>query len=189
MRLRMICLDKSLIGGTGELMEGECYRVGRSSRCSFVLDDVTVSRFHAEVKVNAQTVSIRDLQSRNGIFVDGVRVDAAEVASGQSVRFGRAQFRVVDADLPDEHSREISEISTHFDPSRPVFQPDSVKLLSAMQRKVLDGLLRGLQEKTVAAELRIKPNTLHNHVKEIYRKMGVTSRAELLALFIPPDAK
>ena len=105
MRLRMVCLDKSLVGGSGELTKGVSYRVGRSSRCCFILDDVTVSRFHAEVKVNAETVSIRDLRSRNGIFVDGVRVEAAEVCPGQSVRFGRAQFRVVDEDQPDELRR------------------------------------------------------------------------------------
>jgi DNA-binding CsgD family transcriptional regulator len=41
----------------------------------------------------------------------------------------------------------------------------------------------------IAARLEISPHTIHNHVKEIYRKMGVNSRPELLARFVSESKK
>src|ERR1700730_5387753 len=44
--------------------------VGRSPTCSIVLPDVSVSRRHAELSVDGELVTIRDLNSRNGTYVD-----------------------------------------------------------------------------------------------------------------------
>ena len=41
----------------------------------------------------------------------------------------------------------------------------------------------------VATKLDISQNTVHNHVKGIYKKLGVSSRAELLAMFIQEGPK
>ena len=59
-----------------------------------------------------------------------------------------------------------------------------VRCLSRRERQVLQGLLRGLGEKAVAAELEISRHTVHVYVKAIYRKFGVMSRSELLAKFV-----
>jgi LuxR family transcriptional regulator, maltose regulon positive regulatory protein len=53
--------------------------------------------------------------------------------------------------------------------------------LSGREVAVLDLLARGLSEREVAAELVVSFNTVHSHVKAIYRKLGVSSRAEALA--------
>lgn len=55
-------------------------------------------------------------------------------------------------------------------------------------RQVFDLLLHGLGEKEVAARLGIRPSTVHDYVKEIYRRHGVSSRAELLARWIRRSA-
>ena len=52
--------------------------------------------------------------------------------------------------------------------------------LTGRQREVRDALLRGASEKEVAWELEISPQTVHTHVKSIYRAYGARSRAELL---------
>ena len=57
------------------------------------------------------------------------------------------------------------------------------------QRSTLDLLLDGKSEKEVAARLDISPHTVHNHVKEIYKRMNVNSRPELLALFVSESKK
>ncbi len=49
------------------------------------------------------------------------------------------------------------------------------------ERQTLDLLLTGASEKSVAAQLGISPHTVHDYVKIIYRRLGVTSRAELMA--------
>jgi pSer/pThr/pTyr-binding forkhead associated (FHA) protein len=188
--MRLICTDKSLVDGPENLVEVGSYRVGRSSRCSFVVSDLSVSRVHAEVIVYHQKVRIRDLGSRNGTFVDGVQIKEAVVQPGQSVQFGSAQFHLVDDQLPDASVREISDISTHIVENKPiVVKPAALAQLSDAQRRVLDHLLTGLQEKEVACKLDISPNTVHSHVTVIYRTLEVSSRAELLALFITDQKK
>ena len=62
--------------------------------------------------------------------------------------------------------------------------------LTAMERRVLLGLLDGKTEKAVAAILGQSPNTTHIHVKSIYAKFGVHNRAALTSLWLgrPPQA-
>ena len=57
--------------------------------------------------------------------------------------------------------------------------------LSPRQREVLTLLLRGSSVKEIARELDIKANTVNEHVKALHERFGVSSRAELLALFVP----
>jgi pSer/pThr/pTyr-binding forkhead associated (FHA) protein len=188
--MQLVCMDKSLVDGPEQLAEENSYRVGRSSRCSFVISDLSVSRFHAQVIVQREKVWIKDLGSRNGTFVDGARIEEAEVQPGQSVRFGNAQFHLVDDELRGAPPREISDISTHVVKYKPsVVEPAALAQLSEAQRRVLDHLLTGLQQKEVASKLDISPNTVHSHVTVIYRTLGVSSRAELLALFITDQKK
>lgn len=56
--------------------------------------------------------------------------------------------------------------------------------LTPTERLVLSGLLRGLREKEVAADLEQSPGTTHVHVTRIYRKYGVNNRAGLMALWL-----
>jgi DNA-binding CsgD family transcriptional regulator len=56
--------------------------------------------------------------------------------------------------------------------------------LSDRQRDVLRYLLRGYSEKEVANELGLSGHTIHTHVKRLYAEFEVSSRGELLALFV-----
>jgi DNA-binding NarL/FixJ family response regulator len=51
-------------------------------------------------------------------------------------------------------------------------------------RNVLQLLLEGLSEKEAAHRLGLKPSTVHGYVKQVYRRFDVSSRGELLALFV-----
>ena len=62
--------------------------IGREAGCEIQLDNVRVSRRHAEVlRLRGQWI-IRDLQSSNGLFVDGARVDAASIGNGVTITLG-----------------------------------------------------------------------------------------------------
>ncbi|MBN9613844.1 MAG: FHA domain-containing protein, partial [Actinobacteria bacterium] len=52
---------------------------GRHPEVDIFLDDVTVSRRHAEFDREGTSFSVRDLGSLNGTFVDGQRIDGAAV--------------------------------------------------------------------------------------------------------------
>lgn len=49
--------------------------------------------------------------------------------------------------------------------------------------QVLEGLLRGLSEKEIAAELNLSSRTVHKYVENLYRHFGVNSRPRLMALW------
>lgn len=55
--------------------------------------------------------------------------------------------------------------------------------------RVLDELLSGLSEKEIAARLQCRPATVHKYVEQLYRTYAVSSRAELMALWIPPPER
>ena len=54
--------------------------------------------------------------------------------------------------------------------------------LTMRQREILSRLRRGDRVATIAAELYVSPSTVRNHLASIFRKFGVHSQAELLAL-------
>ncbi len=190
MLLRMICTDETLVNGPGYLVAGESYRVGRSSSCAFVVGDLSVSRYHAEVTARDLIVQVKDMGSRNGTFVDGVRVEQeAEVQPGQVVRFGSARFQLVSHEQAVDSGHENSALSTFVVKDVPPAHHAAYIKLSDAQKRVLDLLLDGNSEKEVAVKLEISRHTVHNHVKEIYKRMTVNSRPELLALFVPASQK
>jgi DNA-binding NarL/FixJ family response regulator len=108
---------------------------------------------------------------------------------GHVLRFGAILFRLVSDKIQETPVDDNSDRSTQFIHSKPAYYPPSVEQLSVAQLRVLDLLLAGHAEKGVASNLEISPHTVHNHVKEIYRKMGVSSRPELLSLFVPDSKK
>ncbi len=54
--------------------------------------------------------------------------------------------------------------------------------LPSRVRQTLECLLEGDSEKQVAKRLGLSQHTVHQYVKDLYRRLGVSSRAELLAL-------
>ena len=64
-------------------------RIGRDPDDGIFLDDVTVSRHHAEFEVTEDTMIVRDLGSTNGTYVNGTRRDQADLSSGDEVIIGR----------------------------------------------------------------------------------------------------
>jgi DNA-binding NarL/FixJ family response regulator len=52
--------------------------------------------------------------------------------------------------------------------------------LTPRERQVLEGLVDGLSEKQVAARLELSAQTVHSYIKQLYRKLHVRSRAELV---------
>ena len=73
----------------------EAVTIGRSPECSIFLDDVTVSREHAEILAGGQGFRIRDSGSLNGTYVNRVRVDAVDLRNGDEIQIGKYRFKFV----------------------------------------------------------------------------------------------
>ena len=61
---------------------------------------------------------------------------------------------------------------------------DKILKLSPRQRQVISFLLAGNSLKEVAQKLELSEHTVGDYVKQIYKHFSVSSRAELLAIFI-----
>lgn len=69
--------------------------VGRSPKSDIFLDDVTVSREHAEVIRGERGFMIRDADSLNGTYVNRVRVDSVDLRNGDEIQIGKYRFKFV----------------------------------------------------------------------------------------------
>lgn len=63
--------------------------IGRHPDSDFFLDDVTVSRRHAEVRREGAGFTLKDNGSLNGTYVNGERVEAAPLENGDEIRIGK----------------------------------------------------------------------------------------------------
>jgi pSer/pThr/pTyr-binding forkhead associated (FHA) protein len=75
--------------GARFLLDQDISVAGRHPDADIFLDDVTVSRKHAEFHRSGSQFSVRDLGSMNGIFVNGERVDKANLEAGTEVLIGK----------------------------------------------------------------------------------------------------
>lgn len=92
-------------GQTIELRTGTV-QVGRSSACHVVLDDALVSRRHAQFVIARGTVTLEDLGSVNGVFLNTRRLKEPEqLRDGDRVQVGKAEF-VLRASEAQDRPRE-----------------------------------------------------------------------------------
>ncbi|GAB3406212.1 hypothetical protein GCM10027515_20520 [Schumannella luteola] len=75
--------------GARFLLDGDVTTVGRHPESDIFLDDVTVSRRHAEFLRVGTSFQVRDLGSMNGTYFDSVRIEQALLTDGAEVQVGK----------------------------------------------------------------------------------------------------
>lgn len=73
-------------------LTGDIVRIGRSPDSDVFLDDVTVSRHHAELLHGSAGWLLRDKGSLNGTYVNRTLVDEARLQQGDEVQVGKYRF-------------------------------------------------------------------------------------------------
>lgn len=79
--------------GSRFLLDEDVVRVGRHPDSEIFLDDVTVSRRHAEFHRSGQTFTVTDVGSLNGTYVNRDRIDTVQLTDGDEVQIGK--YRLV----------------------------------------------------------------------------------------------
>ncbi|MFD0534385.1 FHA domain-containing protein [Actinomadura luteofluorescens] len=79
--------------GSRFLLDKDRTSAGRHPESDIFLDDVTVSRRHAEFARQGGVFSVRDTGSLNGTYVNRQRIDQAGLSGGDEVQIGK--FRLV----------------------------------------------------------------------------------------------
>jgi len=126
------------------------FRIGRSDSCELTIDNDYVSRIHAEVVFENGTWGIRDLNSSNGLYLDGRHVHHVWVTGLTTVRFGIAGPEISlnpETGVSAENAPSVSEVSVE-PPQKLVREPGSGTIL----RKYVDHYFRDAANRAPAGE-------------------------------------
>jgi pSer/pThr/pTyr-binding forkhead associated (FHA) protein len=100
-----------------ELVLRERLTVGRDPGCDVSDSDPRLSRRHAEFSLTAFGLQVKDLESRNGVRVNGRLVKDALLSPGDLVEIGHLRLRFVDDTAVDRAGQALASVS-----ARPVDQ-------------------------------------------------------------------
>lgn len=75
--------------GARFLLDADMTTVGRHPDADIFLDDVTVSRRHAEFRRDGSAFEVRDLASLNGTYRENVRIERSPLFDGDEVQVGK----------------------------------------------------------------------------------------------------
>jgi len=168
MRFRLRYLQHDL-----ELNEGT-FAVGRNASCQLSLDDPLVSRRHALFEVTPGGVTVEDLNSRNGVIVNGHRIDTKiQISVGDRILIGSQELTLLSSrdpmnpgsggvgkmtlpkmrvSTPSSAFPAMAPIESDPEPSM-VRRADQFKLLSGVAEKALAMGKAGEAERLLASAL------------------------------------
>ena len=91
--LGMLVVKRGPNAGSKFVLDAEVTRAGRHPESDIFLDDITVSRRHAEFERKADGYAVRDVGSLNGTYLNRERIDEAKLTNGDEVQIGK--FKLV----------------------------------------------------------------------------------------------
>src|SRR5881227_1411615 len=89
----LLVVKRGANAGSTFLIDKDLTTAGRHPESDIFLDDVTVSRRHAEFNRSGESFLVRDVGSLNGTYLNRERIDSSELANGDEVQIGK--FRLV----------------------------------------------------------------------------------------------
>jgi pSer/pThr/pTyr-binding forkhead associated (FHA) protein len=111
-------------------------RIGRDERLDIWINHKSISHEHAEVQVSGGQVTVFDLESANGMHVNGVSATRAILEAGDILQLGEVRFRFLPAEgahslvaLPEDSPAALPSASS---PRRPLIAVLVIGLLAAV---------------------------------------------------------
>ena len=89
----MLVVQKGPSAGSRFLLDQDEVTAGRHNDSEIFLDDVTVSRRHAEFHRTGETFTVSDVGSLNGTYVNRDRIDTVQLTDSDEVQIGK--YRLV----------------------------------------------------------------------------------------------
>lgn len=128
---------------------GETVRLGRAPRNGWAVPwDALISREHAELQLDGQTLRVRRLEAaRNPVYYQDVDTAEFLVNSGELFRIGRTTFQLITADI-DESSAQVEERSFNHDELKQFAFSDA-----DLRLEVLSNLPMAISQTTTDEEL------------------------------------
>jgi pSer/pThr/pTyr-binding forkhead associated (FHA) protein len=76
------------------ILPGNIKTIGRSTGADFIVEAPLVSRIHCRITAGASEIEVTDLDSTNGTFVNGERVERRTLKAGDRLGVGRVELVV-----------------------------------------------------------------------------------------------
>ncbi|HYF46034.1 MAG TPA: FHA domain-containing protein, partial [Acidimicrobiales bacterium] len=115
-------------------------RIGRDDDNDVVLDDLQVSRHHAELRRTGDGWEVVDLGSTNGTFVNGAPVQRGTVVEGDLIGIGHSELRLLDGRLEE-----------YVDAGEITFEAEAVTVTAHGGRMLVDHVSFALEERSLFA--------------------------------------
>src|SRR5690554_1987768 len=80
-------------GIKGNVFSKGRFLVGRTESCDFVIPSPMVSAVHAVIEITAKGAKIFDMNSKNGVYVNGNKVVAQDLSVGDEISIGSVSFK------------------------------------------------------------------------------------------------
>ena len=78
---------------TFRILPGSIRTIGRATGADFIVDAALISRVHCRVTaLDGGELEVRDLESTNGTYVNGQRIETARLAPGDRLQVGRVEL-------------------------------------------------------------------------------------------------
>jgi pSer/pThr/pTyr-binding forkhead associated (FHA) protein len=145
---KLVVLSESLAGKIHELTV-DTTTVGRVEDNAFQIPEASVSSHHAEIIKRGSEIVIRDLNSTNGTFINGLQITGEGVLKpGQILRLGQIELRLEDgaaaASTPEAPAKSPSAPA-------PSGKSDAAKKLPDHTMVIPQGVKLGQETQTKAA--------------------------------------
>jgi pSer/pThr/pTyr-binding forkhead associated (FHA) protein len=177
----------------GEFVLTSSVVLGRAAGCDLQVDDDSVSRRHASLRVERDAVWVDDLSSRNGTWVNGVQIaEAKRLVHGDRIVLGTCEFvlcaaaaldgsRVTQPVIPlvtDPDNKSVVHVPTESVSEQP--GGPSLSALSPRERAVFPLLASGLSQREIASQCGVTVKTIETYRTRIGHKLGLSTRAEFI---------
>ncbi|WP_029768050.1 FHA domain-containing protein [Haloglycomyces albus] len=96
----LLVVNRGPNAGARFLLNNEVTASGRHPESDIFLDDVTVSRRHAEFHRDTAGFTVRDMGSLNGTYVNRERVETATLGDGDEVQIGKFRLQFISGPKP-----------------------------------------------------------------------------------------
>ncbi|MFQ6331232.1 FHA domain-containing protein [Nocardia sp. CWNU-33] len=175
-------------------------RIGRAADNDVVVPDLMVSRHHAELHmVGDGKYRIVDLDSHNGIYINGSRVDAADLSESDLIGMGHTTFRLVGDELREfvdtgDVSVSVQNLTVRTPEGKvlldgvgfPISQRSLVGVIgpSGAGKSTLLGAVTGLRPATEGT-VRYDGRDLYTNYDELRHRIGLVPQEDILHNQLP----
>ena len=110
-------------------LENDEVVIGRDPSCEVSFDDRTLSRQHVKIIRNGESFSLEDLESVNGVMVNGIRVSSAELKVDDRITLGKIELLVRPAGETAPPPEQLSHPVTTSDEPTLLHQPPGQRIM------------------------------------------------------------